>query len=193
MEVKKIISLCKKSGYLRLYAGNTEGDQWISDGYAIFPLLNLPIFDEETICRAYDIPEKKAEKMLIKYEPHLPSSINFENDTLDEIPCEIGDELLGGAIPITTSQGMMFIHRKYLQPFNDTPEDMLYIFERKTPDGQTYFAVKIGFVLSALVMPYDCVNEAFVERLKNAYEQCKLALANKIEARKAKCEREDEE
>lgn len=193
MKVEKIIGLCKKSGVLRLYAGATEGEQWISDGYAMFPLLNLPIFDEETICRAYDISEKKAEKMLIKYELHLPSRINIENDTPDEIPCEIGDELLGGAIPITTSRGMMFIHRKYLQPFNDTPEELLYIFERQTSDGQTYFVVKIGFILSAIVMPYDCVNEAFVERLKNAYEQCKIALANKTEAEKAKREREAEE
>ena len=188
----EIISLCKKSGSLRLYAGKEEGEQWISDGYAIFPLLNFPIFDEETICKAYDIPDKKREKMLIKCEQNLPSRINFENSTPDEIPCEIGDELLGGAISITTSQGMMFIHRKYLQPFNDTPEEMIYIFERHTEDGKTYFAVKIGFVLSALVMPYDCVNEAFVERLKNAYEQCKIALANKTEAAKAKIERGDE-
>ena len=177
MEVKKIINFCKKSGHLYLF--DTDCEQWISDGYAFFPLFNLPRFDEESILKTYDIPEKKAEKMHIQHDAHLPISYNFENETADEMQCEIGGEIFGNATAITTSQGMMFINSKYLTPFADATDDMLYIFERKRADGQTYFAVKIGLWLVALVMPFDCVNEGFVKRLKNIYEQCEIALFNK--------------
>ena len=47
MKIKKIIDLCKKRGIFRLYAG--ESVQWISDGCALYPLYNLPEFDEETL------------------------------------------------------------------------------------------------------------------------------------------------
>lgn len=177
MEIKKIINFCKKSGYLHLFEGPRE--QWITDGAAFFPLFNMPLFDEESILKAYDIPEKKAAKMHIQHDYNMPSSFNFENETAEEMPCEIGDELFGKALAITTSHGMMFINSKYLTPFADAAEDMLYIFERVRDDGQIYFAVKIGFSLVALVMPFDCVNENFVNRLKKYYEQCKIALDNK--------------
>lgn len=176
MEIKKIINFCKKSGYLHLF--DTEAEQWISDGYAFFPLFDLPLFDEESILKAYDIPEKKAAKMLIKHDLRLPNAFNFENEADNETPCEIGDELFGNTLAITTSRGMMFINSKYLTLFAAV-EDMIYIFERERADGQVYFAVKIGFSLVALVMPFDCVNENFVNRLKNYYEQCKIALDNK--------------
>lgn len=182
MKIKKIINFCKKSGYLHLFEG--EGEQWISDGYALFPLLNMPLFDEESILKAYDIPENTAEKMHIKHDYNLPQMYNYAHSTANEIMCEIGDELFGKATAITTSHGMMFINSKYLTPFADTADDMLYIFERMTDDGQIYFAVKIGFSLVALVLPYDCVNENFVDRLKKYYEQCKIALDNKKEAQK---------
>lgn len=176
MEIKKIISFCKKSGYLYLF--ETEAEQWISDGCALFPLYNMPLFDEESILKAYDIPEKKAAKMNIRHDLRLPSGYNFANETADEMPCEIGDEVFGKATAITTSRGMMFINSKYLTPFAGD-EDMLYIFERTREDGEVYFAVKIGFSLVALVLPFDCVNENFVARLKKIYEQCELALCNK--------------
>lgn len=58
MEIKKIINFCKKRGVLYLFDG--DGCQWISDGIAVYPLFNLPIFDEESILKAYDISGKKA-------------------------------------------------------------------------------------------------------------------------------------
>lgn len=177
MEIKKIINFCKKSGHLYLF--ETEAEQWISDGFALFPLFDLPLFDEESILKAYDIPEKKAAKMHIKHDLHLPIAYNFANETADEMQCEIGDEIFGNATAITTSHGMMFINSKYLTPFAAAADDMLYIFERTSADGQVYFAVKIGFSLVALVMPFDCVNESFVQRLKKLYEQCEIALYNK--------------
>lgn len=78
MEIKRIINLCKSSNGLILY--ENEGEQWISDGYALFPLTEMPLFDEETICRTYDISEKKAAKMSIRHEMKLPQNVSVAGD-----------------------------------------------------------------------------------------------------------------
>ena len=179
MEIKKIINFCKKRGMLYLYDG--DGCQWISDGGAVYPLFNLPIFDEESILKAYDISGKKAEKLFMKRDD-LPGKLDFSDECEGELVCEIGDVIFGDALAISTSTGMMFIDRKYLSPFRDMQDDMLYIYQRMTPDGQTYFAIKIGFSLVGIVMPYDCINESFVDKLGKYYERCLVALENKNNA-----------
>lgn len=177
MEIKKIINLCKKSGQLRIYSN--EGEQWISDGYAFYPLIGLPYFDEETICAAYDISAKKAEKMHISFDFNMPPMLDLSDDVKNEMQCERGAPLFGALIPITTSHGIEFIQSKYLTPFSDCDDNMLYIFERTTPSGATYFAVKDGFMLVGIIAPYDCINAEFVKRLKDICNQCEISLHNK--------------
>ena len=82
MEIKRIIGLCKKSGVLHLI--ENEGVQWLSDGYSMYPLFDLPRFDEETICRTYDISEKKAAKMTIRYDLEAPAAFDLSDDVPDE-------------------------------------------------------------------------------------------------------------
>lgn len=182
MEIKRIISLCKKSGRLILF--ENDGEQWISDGAAIFPLKDMPRFDKETICRTYDISEKKAGQMDIRHEPKMPDGYNVWDNTPSETPCDYDERFLEALVPVKTSEGLLFIQKRYLSPFRDTPPDMLYLYERHRPGGGIYFAVKVGFELVGVVSPFDCVNEDFVGRIKNLYEQCEVALFNKREREK---------
>jgi len=177
MKFKKIIASCKKNAQIRLFEG--EDGQWISDGGAMYPLFNMPKFDEESICRACDITEKQAEKMMIQYNDYLPSQFDYNDHSPNETPCEREEAIFGKIIPIMTSHGMEFINGNYLLPFEDADDDMLYIFERTQENGQTYFVVKQGFALVGIILPYDCINESFVKRLKNIYEQCEITLFNK--------------
>lgn len=186
MEIKRIIGLCKKSGMLHLI--ENEGVQWLSDGYSMYPLFDLPRFDEETICRTYDISEKKAAKMTIRYDLEAPAAFDLSDDVPDEVACDYDDELFGGVIPVQTSQGVVFIRRDHLSPFNDTARDTLYLFERHSPKGGIYFAVKVGFMLMGIVLPYNCINDRFVERIERVCEQVKIALSNQKEAEKRKGE-----
>ena len=182
MEIKKIIGLCKRSNVLHLI---DYGDvQWLSDGYSMYPLFDLPRFDEETICRTFDISEKKAAKMAIRYDEQPPAAFCLDDDVEGEAPCDFDDELFGGVIPVQTSQGVMFIRRDHLSPFNDTAQDTLQLFERHSKSGNTYFAVKIGFMLMGIVTPYNCINDRFVERIERICEQVKVALFNQKEAEK---------
>lgn len=176
MKIKSIIGLCKRSGMLHLI--ENDGVQWLSDGYSLYPLFDLPHFDEETICRTFDISEKKAAKMSIRYDGCPPASICLWDEVVDEVECEYDSELFGGVISVQTSQGVVFIRRDHLSPFGDTDQDTLRLFERHSPNGSTYFAVKIGFMLAGIVLPYNCINERFVEKIKAISEQCEIALFN---------------
>ena len=177
MNIKKIINICKKNGQLRIFEG--ESCQWLSDGYACFPLIDCPIFTESSILRAYDISEKTAEKMLITHEETMPKKLDFSDYSDGETACDYDEPIFGGAIPIKTQLGIKFIDGKYLAPLAGGDDELLYIFERTTAGGETYFAIKKGFALVAVVMPYDCINEKFVDRLKEIYEQCEISLENK--------------
>ena len=177
MEIKRIINLCKQSGQLGIY--ENEGMQWLTDGYALYPLFNLPLFDEETICATYDISAKKAEKMRITFNLKLPAMFDYRNDIDEETVCKRGLPMFNDLVPITTTHGIEFIQRKYLKPFSDADDNMLFIFERKTEAGATYFVVKDGLMLVGIILPYDCINEEFVSNIKNLYQQCEITLYNK--------------
>lgn len=179
MKIKKIIDLCKRSKRLFLYDGGAE--QWISDGCAMYPLFDLPQMDELTICRAYDIDDKQREKISFKYETSLPEFFDFSDD-VDGEPSERGALSLfdGGRriVPYTTSQGVVFIDERYLEPFYDGDTSLLELYERNRADGSIYFAVKKGFTLVGLVLPVDVINDQFVERLEKLFTNCKIALFN---------------
>lgn len=181
MKIKKLIDLCKKRGLFHLF--EDERAQWLSDGVALYPLYNVPGFDEETLCRTFDITEKQQEKIVFRHEMRLPSQYCFDDFTDGEVMCVQSPVIINGGshglIACKTSQGVMFLDRKYLVPLEDTAEGMLEIFERTTKDGQIYFAAKSGFMLLAVIMPYDAINETFVKQLKTLCEQCEVALFNK--------------
>ena len=173
MEINKIINLCKKSGEIRIYKNGSV--QWITDLHAVYPLFGCPDFDETSFCAAYDISDEKTRIIF----DELPRGFDFGDEIESETECERGRPIFGALVPITTAHGIEFIKSKYLAPFSDADDNMLRIFERKTAAGMTYFAVKDGFMLVGLVMPYDCIDEAFVKRLKDLAEQCEITLYHK--------------
>ncbi len=181
MIIKKIIDICKKHGGVYLY--DTPEEQWISDGFALYPLFGLPKFDECTLCQTYDITDKQRDKIHFKHEASLPKCFSFKDVEASETVCDEGPMYLSsagrGIVPYMTSQGIVFIDASYLAPLADTKEAMLQVYERYNAAGQMYFAIKSGFMLLALIMPYDCINEQFVKNLEVLHTQCSVALFNK--------------
>lgn len=174
MKIEKIINICKRCGHITIYYGN-GGVQWISDGAAIYPLFGCPIFDEASFCATYDISDEKKQ---IEFK-EMPKCVDFSDETKNETEVERGGPIFGALVPITTSHGVEFIKSQYLTPFADSDNNMLRIYERTNAAGMTYFAIKDGFMLVGIVMPYDCINEAFVKRLKDLAEQCEITLYHK--------------
>lgn len=183
MNIKKIIGICKRSKRFFLYESSNK-QQWISDGAGYYPLLGLPWFNEELLCQTYDITESQRVKFHFKHESSLPTELCFDDTTEREYICEEMPVSLISAgrciTPYITSEGAAFIDTAYLAPVVGKDDSMLGIYERYTPNGLKYFAVKSGLMLLALVFPYNCINEPFAKDIENLNNQCKAALMNKL-------------
>lgn len=77
--------------------------------------------------------------------------------------------------PLQTRRGLVFIESRYLSPVSDIL-DVLELYERITPRGTPYIVAKAGFLLQAVITPYDVISQQFVDNLKRLTEQCVLSL-----------------
>ena len=181
MKLKKVVALCnKEKQYILFDKLDSTGKitQWLGDGYAINPLIGLPILDEETLCAVFDISEKQRENIVVR-RSEMPEAVNVDDTDPSERVLRDDDFsiIYGGAElqPLKTLNGITFIQRKYLAPLEDVL-DMVQLYERVTPDGQSYIAAKAGLLLAAVIFPYKVVNEKFVTRLEEIARDCRRAL-----------------
>ena len=174
--------ICKGAKRIELFSAPSSSVQWISDGGAFYPLYNLPEMREENVFALFDIPEKKQDKIRFEYKSQLPEAICFGDTAEAENVLELGYISIcarGRALrPLKTSHGMIYINEKYLKPFADA-ENGVQLYERYTPGGEVYIAVKEGFLLTGIILPDDIVTEDFVEALKVIYELSALSAENK--------------
>lgn len=80
--------------------------------------------------------------------------------------------------PIRTTRGLVFIESRYLSPVADVL-DVLELYERRTAEGTPYIVAKAGFLLQAVIMPYDVINQQFVESLQDLTRECEFSLSEK--------------
>lgn len=80
--------------------------------------------------------------------------------------------------PIRTTRGLVFIESRYLSPVADVL-DVLELYERRTAEGAPYIVAKAGFLLQAVIMPYDVINQQFVESLQDLTRECEFSLSEK--------------
>ena len=112
----------------------------------------------------------------------VPAGISFEDTDATERQVEregISIIYSGRTLkPIRTTRGLVFIESRYLAPVADVL-DVLELYERRTTDGAPYIVAKAGFLLQALIMPYDVINQQFVESLQALTRECEFALSEK--------------
>ena len=183
MKLKKVVALCnKEKQYILFDKLDSTGEitQWLGDGYAIYPLNGLPILDEETLCAVFDISEKQRENIIVRRQS-MPEAINADDTDPSERVLSDDDFsiIYGGAElqPLKTRSGIIFIQRKYLAQLEDVL-DMIQLYERVTPDGQTYVAAKAGLLIAAVIFPYSVINEKLVTRLEEITRESRRALNN---------------
>ena len=185
MKIKQIESICKQAK--RIEVIETHEGQWLSDGYAAYPVYNLPKLTKEIIFALFDVPAEKRDKFFFVYRRD-DGRYNFEDDDPNELHTrqehlyifKEGRLLL----PIYTSNGVSFIDRKYIRPF-ENEENGYDFFERTTPDGQTYIVAKSGFFIVGMIMPFDCINQSFVQQVTTMSEAAQIALYKKEHAEAA--------
>lgn len=181
MKIKNIAAICKKNKYAVIYERHTESGgviQYIGDGAAAYPVTGLPALDKESLLTIFDVPEKQREDWFVQVAG-IPSEISFEDMDANEKPVEreaISIAYSGKTLkPLQTRRGLVFIESRYLSPVSDIL-DVLELYERITPGGTPYIVAKAGFLLQAVIMPYDVISQQFVDNLKRLTEQCVLSL-----------------
>ena len=112
----------------------------------------------------------------------MPSEINIEDTDHAERLLEREEMTLayGGYImrPIMTSDGLELIDNEYMAILSDVA-DNLELFERRTENGQIYFAAKLGLMVVGVIMPLNLIEDKFVEVVETLAENARTALKNK--------------
>lgn len=164
MKLSKIGALCK--AYKRFVVYNVgHGMQWISDGYAAYPLYDLPPLEEDNVYAIFDIPEDKRGKMYFDERHGVPSGMSFADAVSDEVeikPYPIGI-IWHGAIyyPCKSREGVLFIDKKYLAPF----EEGAVLYERWAENGTPYIVSKRGMLLEGVITPAGIATAELAELL----------------------------
>ena len=182
MKIKRVESILKARKTIITYH-TADKCQWIGDGSAFYPIYNLPPLTEENIFAMFDIAESKRDKIFFA-ERELPDNLSFMGADTTEVMLERSEyaiNLQGRNLePLKTSQGVAFIDKRYLSPFENT-DNGYELYERTAKSGGIYFAVKSGFLLLGIVAPYDLVSERFIMKLKELLVMSQIVWANKEE------------
>lgn len=155
MKVKDIAAICRRENQIIIY-DDTNGSsvqQYVGTGAAVYKLENLPYLNEDNIITLFDISEKKREDIYINLV-QAPGVLNLE----DFAPGEVIAEKLNIVITyagtafnaIKTADGVYFINSAYLRPFKNIEQTEIYFRQSKKI---SYFAVKVGLLLQAVIMP----------------------------------------
>lgn len=188
MKISKIAKLCKDAKLVCMTS--TEAGLWIGNGSAVYFVPEFTNMDCDGIALAFGIDEKKKEKII--FTNLDMSGFNMQDIDPAESLCEPmginfwqeGDILR----PYRTEAGVLCLVGSYLEPLRDEMEAR-EVYLRYTKDGKPYFAVKVGLMLYAIVMPAKGISFEFVEKLGEMYEMCKTAMEleeKRLEAEKAK-------
>lgn len=136
----------------------------------------IAIFNEWL--KKHGFPEKQREDWFVRVRD-VPEGINFEDTDANEKMIERDNLSIifsGHTLkPLQTRRGLVFIQSRYLSHVSDVL-DVLELYERFTPQGTPYIVAKAGFLLQAVIMPYDVITAGFVERLQRLARDCAFTL-----------------
>lgn len=194
MKMKALVKLCKNAGRV-MAATDDEGTQWLGDGRCLFPLYGMPLFSQESFCKIFEITEKQQEKIIFRLGEGVPAMVETtdacdEERMIQEINIRLGTEK-GNVIPYMTRGGVRFMDTDYMTPLADI-KDELTVYERMSKSGNVYFAVKVGFMLKAIILPTDILDRKFVEQISELASQCQIAFFSKDEPKSGAMKEQDE-
>lgn len=183
MKIKAIASICKKSKCVFLYdqPGEDYVAQWVGDGKALYPIVNVPYMETDNLCTIFEYTDKQQNDFVIRHAG-IPDNISIENTDPTEkaIQSENIQISYGGRMlkPLHSSKGLIFIDTMYLSPLADI-RSIMQFFERTTSGGVPYIVVKAGFLIHAVIMTYDAINETFVKIIEKLSRESRIAYNRK--------------
>lgn len=183
IKLKRIESILKQRKTIIIV--EADGQQWLSDGCAFYPVVDLPKLTRDNVFAIFDIPYEKRENYTVA-ERTVPGFCFESIDPTEKLADRRKTHLLydGRCLaPVITSQGLLFMDAKYLSPFAGTV-DGVEIYERINDAGQSYFAVKSGFLLMGVILPVMVRPEPLLQELGAWSALLKIAIENENERKK---------
>lgn len=181
MKIKRIGQFCKEEKQTIVFdVPDSEGiiTQWIGDGHALYPIYNLPHMDRDALYTIWGIEKKKWQDIAFHIVPEAPEGLNLKDTDWDERPVNRGRLAISAQgrilLPLQTRKDIVFIDHKYITPLSDMMQT-LELYERTTPSGGTYIAIKVAMLLYGIVMPHPIINEDFVKEMNYLTTLCRTA------------------
>ena len=197
MKKDKIYSLFRKNYYLRLYnkmyISNGEkklGLQYVSDGSAVYPLENLPEFNQITLPSLLGVSQDQSTEYSVSEAPEwLYTAIEDFHDS--DIPLKKHCYDTFGYVVFQTYHNNMsdgfenvtvFVDPKYLAPVAD--EECEYVLRTISENGRAVI-VQAGMITKAIIAPtnfssFSQLNEK-IEFVQDLYTELSL-MRNKQKA-----------
>lgn len=150
MNYKKIAKFIKDARNLIIW--NDDGEQWISDGIAAYPVLGMPVMSNSEMLMflgLYDQADKIS--VLSKGLPDWIKNITYEGNFDIALGPSISE---AGGICRTfyTTQGAIVLKNKYFDAVEHNADEDLITYQ-PTSGKNPGIAVFIGFDLAAVIMP----------------------------------------
>lgn len=168
MKSKKIYAMFQKKDVLRLwnkiYDDNGETKiamQYLSDGTAVYPLENLPIFNTFTIRGLLELTSDDPLECFLDATPEWFETVLADYDDSD-VPLAETADMFGYSVLETFHNNKddnfpelcFFVDPKYLAPLSDEKYDLFSRKVRITETAVHVIVAKEGLILKAVIMPY---------------------------------------
>lgn len=170
MKLNRLWSLLKQRKAITIMQG--EAAQWIGDGFACYPVYNLPQLTERVMQTLLDINDDTWDKFAFYGEDTVSfAEVDFDEKQIDLSPLTIELHYHGmNLMPLIGGGRIFFIHTKYLKPF----DDMLLLSYAYRKEGGGIIAVNEGLLLSAVIAPVNMSGDkVFEETLYKLYDLAK--------------------
>ena len=176
MKMQKAIKLLSKSGNIHILEGK-GGLWWISDGFACYPVYDVPMPSPSDLAALYDIDAKKAliDIKLGDESPVYNVATEYNGEEICGEFIKLGVSVKDkGVTPIKTALDVEFIKTKYITPLEIEAESAT--IQRALKTG---FAIYNGITLACIVMPVTgIITDEFLSDLWELYTMSKITYAN---------------
>lgn len=156
MKLKDIARLCLKTATIGI--SKARGTQWLGNGYASYPVFNLPKLDTDTAAAVLDIDEEKADILDVRYVELLPKfdlADYAEEEALTGVVLRFlynGKQLDAWQ---TEGKRIVLVDPAYTKPYFADAAEEPALYLRRTLTGTDYIVGKSGMFVTAVIMPFE--------------------------------------
>lgn len=177
MKLKDIAKLCAKTHSIGI--SEVSGTQWLGNGYAAYPVFNLPPLDEDTAPAVLDFDEEKAKTLTVRYvDLQSKFDLREENDDEEALTAVLLRFLYRGETLDawqTESGRIVLVDPTYTKPYFADESSVPMFYLRHGEHGD-YIVGKSGMFVTAIIMPRE-LDTKEADDLRGKFYRLTVAMA----------------